>query len=296
MSENHQQSGGQGRPIAVLGASGQVGSAVVSALLARGVPVRRVLRSAATPTTDNDVLVTDWSETSLTQAFDGCEGAFLMVPLIEEADALGLASHIAADNAGLGRVVRLLVLRQLAKDGLALGRLHRALDDDLHARNLDTASLCPDSFMQNLLPLASTIAAGRLPNATGAGRMAFVDVADIAACATALLCGDTPCSGHHDLTGPQALSMPDVAALCTGLLGQPVVATEQGVDALREQYLGYGMPSFLVNMLCEVTQWTRDGNQQSPTDAIKTLTGSPARTLADWLEANRAAFTPAMKS
>ncbi|MBR9814334.1 NmrA family NAD(P)-binding protein [bacterium] len=290
MSKTSMASGGIGRPIAVLGANGQVGRAVVSALRVRGAACRRILRRPLQPSIAGDTVVADWSEAMLKRAFDGCSGAFLMVPLVEQAPELGRACHAAAAAAELDRVVRLSVLQQLAHDGLALGRLHRDLDDDLHSYDLQAASLCPDSFMQNLLPMAPAVRSGQLPNATEAGRMAFVDVADIAACAAAMLCGDAPCAGRHDLTGPEQLSMPDVATLLGDLLASPVQCVTQSVEALRQQLLDFGMPKFLVEMLCELTQWTRDGRAQTPTDSIDAITGRSPKSMEQFLAENRAAF------
>ena len=277
-------------PVAVLGASGQVGAAVVAALQARGTPVRRVLRMRSPYPMPGDLSIESWTADGLNRAFAGCEAAFLMVPLIEQAPELGVISHRAAEAAGVQRVVRLSVLQALRRDGLQLGQIHGALDDDLHRRGLEAASLCPDSFMQNLLPMAVAVQAGQLPAATGDGRMAFVDVEDIAACAVAILCGDRPCAGHHDLTGPQSLSMADIAALFSSQLGLDVRVARQTIQALRQQFLGFGMPTFLVDVLCELTQWTLDGNAQQATDAVRQLTGREPRAMTDFLHRHRAAF------
>lgn len=283
MTTQDSASGASGRPIAVLGANGQVGSAVVDALLARGAAVRRILRTPHANPLAGDTLVAQWSEASLTQAFAGCRGAFLMVPLAECSQQLGLASHAAAEAAGLQRVVRLSVLQQLARDELQLGRLHSELDDDLHGRGFEAASLCPDSFMQNLLPLCAAMQAGQLPNVTGAGTMAFIDVADIGETAAALLFGASPLSGRHDLTGPQALSMPDVAEIASGVLGRPVICQPQSIAAWRTELLGYGMPEFVVDTLCEVSQWTLAGHAQPPTREVEALCGRPPKPMTEYL-------------
>lgn len=277
-------SGASGRPIAVLGASGQVGGAVVDALLTRGALVRRILRAQPVQRMAGDTLVAQWTETDLARAFSGCRGAFLMVPLAEHAPQLGLATHGAAEAAGLKRVVRLSVLQQLARDDLRLGRLHQRLDDDLHGRGFESASLCPDSFMQNLLPVCQAMHAGQLPNVTGAGTMSFIDVADIGETAAALLCQPSPIGGRHDLTGPQALSMPDVAKIAGRVLGRPIACQPQTVAAWRAELLGYGMPEFVVDTLCEVSQWTLDGHVQPPTPAVEAICGRPPKSMAEFLQ------------
>lgn len=277
------QTGAYRRPFAVLGASGQVGAAVVDALRARGAVVRRVLRQPDTTLHSGDVVVPAWSKPVLTRAFAGCAGAFLMVPLVDDSHELGLTSHRAAEAAGLERVVRLSVLQRLAQAGLALGRLHRALDDDLHARRVHAASLCPDSFMQNLLPSLPAMRAGQLPNVTGAGRMAYIDVQDIAACAATLLCGDDVPSGRYELTGPEALSVEEIASMAGNLLGSPVHCSPQSIGDWQQELLRYGMAQPVVHMLCEVAQWTLDGHAQAPTSTVESMTGRSPTTMRQFL-------------
>lgn len=210
-----------------------------------------------------------------------------MVPLVPEATALGLRLNAAAEAAGVPTVVRLSVLRGLARDGLALGRLHAAIDADLRQRRIRAQTiLCPDSFMQNLLGAAPQVAAGELQDATGQGRMGFVDVDDIAACAVQALTGRAA-PGIVDVTGPEALSMPEVAARFAAVLGRPVAYRDMPVDALRRQYLAWGMTTFLADTLAELAAWTRAQAETPLSDAVATMTGRPPTPLEAFIRRNR---------
>ena len=277
-------------PIAVLGASGQVGGAVAAQLAEAGHPVRTIgRRPLALPGVEHHAL-SAWTGDALGPALAGCRAAFLMVPLVPDAVALGRCLNAAADAAGIDTVVRLSVLQGLVRDGVGLGRLHAAIDDDLRARSIPRVlTLCPDSFMQNLLGAAPQVAAGELQDATGDGRMAFVDVHDIAACAVSGLLGHAA-PGVHDLTGPAALSMDEVADTFTRVLGRPVAYTDLSVAERRRQYRQWGLSDFLADTLAELAAWTRSQPPCPVTDAVRAITGHPPTALGTFIERHGAAW------
>ncbi|MCK5859199.1 NmrA family NAD(P)-binding protein [Abyssibacter sp.] len=281
-------------PVAVLGATGQVGSAVVRGLSRRGLPVHAIARTVGPDrsATRNHV-VPDWNESDLATAFDGCASAFVMVPLTEDAEALGQRVHAALERAAVQRVVRLSVLGGVIDDGLALGRLHGALDRDLMSRGCRPAILRPDSFMQNLLGSAASIAQGQLVNATGEGRMALIDAEDIGECAAALLAGDAAWPDHPmDLTGPELLSHDDIAVRIGRWLKRPVAYEDLSPLALRGLLLEFGLPAFLAEIFSELAAWTRRADRaEQMSDAVPTLLGRPGRRLETFLDAHAASFS-----
>jgi hypothetical protein len=83
--------------------------------------------------------------------------------------------------------------------------------------------LRPSWFMQNFTgdhPVAGGVRAGELVTATGDGRLGFVDAADIAAVAVRALTDPVAHDTDHVLTGPEALSYADAAAVVTRHTGR----------------------------------------------------------------------------
>ena len=287
----------QNQPVAVFGASGTVGQYVADQLRGAGAAVRTIGRGASSD------FETDWSLESLTQALSGCQSAFLMVPLVENARQLGLTCGRALEAAGIDSAVRLSVLSGLMTAETRLGTLHAELDAQLAAILPETngvvrhTSLRPDSFMENLLMARFEFATehgGRMSYATGRGRFAMIAARDIAACACAVLLGHTPHRGAIDVTGPDAIDYADIAAALTAALsadlGHPIRENPITLAEFESSSKAAGLPPFLVNMLTEVTAWTRAEPNPETTDAVLEMTGTAPIKLQDWIDQHRKAL------
>ncbi len=97
--------------------------------------------------------------------------------------------------------------------------------------------------MQTLAAYLPTLIApdGTFTLPAGDGRTAWVDTRDIAAVAAAVLQRDTHAEGIYDVTGPQALSMDDVAAILTEVTGTPIAYRDASAEAARWQMQGRGL-------------------------------------------------------
>lgn len=158
------------------------------------------------------------------------------------------------------------------------------------------AVLRPSWFMQNLtgsLPPAEGVRRGLVTNATGEGRVGFVDAEDIAeVAATLLLATDAP-AGEYLLTGPQALGWPQVCALASEVTGRLVEHQSVSVAAITEMMTGFGIPAEFAAMLAGMEEAIRLGAEDRTTDAVERVTGRPPRSMADFLAAHRDLLEPA---
>ena len=130
--------------------------------------------------------------------------------------------------------------------------------------------LRPSWFMQNFTGdhlVAQGVRDGEIVTATGDGRVAFVDAADIAAVAGRALIDDEPHNAEYILTGPDALSYEDAAG-----------SSRRGSDALSDT-----ARSRLRNMLKALRRraYRRTSPQSWPpsmsVSAQVAKTGSPTR-------------------
>ena len=99
--------------VLVLGGTGMVGSEVVRALLEKGVTsITATSRSGTGPVANVRWVAADLEDpTSLGPAFEGQDRLYLLTPLHPDETELGMRAVVAAENAGVSRIVLHSVFR-----------------------------------------------------------------------------------------------------------------------------------------------------------------------------------------
>jgi uncharacterized protein YbjT (DUF2867 family) len=125
---------------------------------------------------------------------------------------------------------------------------------------------------------------------TGDGQQALVDPRDVAAVAVAALTG----SGHggraYELTGPDALSVAEQAALIGEAIGRPVRHVDVLPGVARAALIEQGVPAAYADALGELLALVRTGDAAAVTHAVREVTGRPPRTFAAWVREHAADF------
>lgn len=200
-----------------------------------------------------------------------CDPAAVMLPFLRRARATGV------------RRVVLLSSSAIPAGGPAVGRVHEALPGLFE----EWAVLRPSWFMQNMAgqtPHARSIREdGAILTASGEGRVGFVDAEDIAAVAVRALTGGQAPNTDLILTGPQALSHGDVAAVITEVTGRPVVHRHLTFEQLRDRWAAEIPPEF-ATMLAEMDRAIADGAEDRTSDAVERLTGRAPGTFRAFVE------------
>ena len=117
---------------------------------------------------------------------------------------------------------------------------------------------------------ADSVRTGKLIAATGAGRIAFVDVRDVAAAAAAVLADPHTHDGKiHTLTGPRALSFSELAALLSDITGHRVchISPPRWLARIVLPWVS-GMPRWQSNLVVDLMAALAAGAQSTPTPAI----------------------------
>lgn len=286
--------------IVVVGATGTVGKAVVRELLQASEAFAALVRD---PSRAREVLGprVELREGDLARpetlrtAFAGADRVFLVAPLIPELADLEANAVDAAAASGIRRVVKLSTAG-VARAGHALPRqypLHRRAEQHLESSGLAWTNLRPAPFMQNTLAFAASVAADNvIRGAWGEGRMAYVDVRDVAAVAAHVLLTDGHDEAGYELTGPQALTVADVAEALSRATGRPVRYEDVAADAARSALRGHGPPDWFADAMVEVMAHVRAGGGGRVTDAVQQNLGRPARTYEAFAHEHAAAFAP----
>ena len=279
----------------VTGATGTIGGHLARRILDAGgavlVLVRDPSKAEDLRKAGAEVEHGDYMEPGQLEGFQGAESAFLMVPIHEDMVALGRRLHESAAAAGVRRAVRLSVSTPILVYDAFLGRAHRELDRDFLARFPDEGALVrPEAFMENLLTSAGPIRQGRFPNVGGEARTPFIAARDVAASTEALLHGDSPSTGIHDLTGPASLTWADVAGAFREELGHPVGFMDVPMEPYMAQVRQAGLPAVIVDVLESLARFRLEDSPMAPTDAVERLTGRPPTSLPEWIREHRSAF------
>ncbi|MET9679246.1 NmrA family NAD(P)-binding protein [Streptomyces coeruleorubidus] len=267
----------------VIGATGTTGSRTAARLTAAGHRVRAASRHS-TPVPGAEPVPFDWYDPAgHAAALDGVDRVYLIPPLGDPDPAAVMLPFLRrARTAGTRRAV-LLSSSAIPEGGPAVGAVHQALPE-LFAQ---WAVLRPSWFMQNFTGTHAHARSiredGTLWTATGSGRVGFVDADDIAAVAFHALTDDRSPDTDLVLTGPEALSHDDIAALVTEVTGRYVVHRPISYEQMRDR-LSALMPVEFAALLAGMERAIAEGAEDRVTDTVQRLTGRPARTFRAFLE------------
>ncbi|KMO84074.1 ergot alkaloid biosynthesis protein [Mycolicibacterium chubuense] len=269
-------------PILVTGATGNTGAPVVAGLRERGLRARAASRHP--DPADADAVVFDWSDdATFAPALTDVRAVYLVAPT-GAADPVPMVRPFLeqATARGIRRVV-LLSSSAVERGEPGLGEIH-----DLVAGLFAEATvLRPSWFMQNFVgdhPLARSIRETReIVTATGDGRLAFIDAADIAAVAVEALTAPEPVSEELVLTGPESLSYAEAAAIASEILGEPVRHVDVSTAELTQRLVAAGYPADFAGMLATLDERIRAGEQDFVTPAVRDVAGRTPTSLRHFL-------------
>lgn len=278
--------------ILVTGATGNVGSRLVRRLKEAGQRVKAFTRSGDRARFDGDVEVVSGDfkdQESLRRAMDGVTRLFLLSAAqdLEEHDANAID---AARGAGVQLVVKQSVTQAPGKASL-IPQWHRAGEERLEKSGMEYVFLRPASFTSNALGWVATVKSeGTVYNPFGRTALPVVHPDDIADVAAAVITQPGHAGKAYDITGPEALTVEEQAAILGEGLGRPLTVVEVTDEAMRAGMLKAGTPQTYVDARVGLVQMLRNLGRLEPSSAVKDVTGKEPRTFRQWVEENIAAF------
>ncbi|ANJ12088.1 MULTISPECIES: NmrA family NAD(P)-binding protein [Streptomyces] len=267
----------------VIGATGTTGSRIAAQLRAAGHRVKAASRRAI-PVPGTEPTPFDWHDPAThAAALDGVDHVYLIPPLGDSDPAVTMLPFLhQARIAGVHRAV-LLSSSAIPEGGPAVGTVHQALPDLFE----QWAVLRPSWFMQNFTGTHAHARSirdeGIIWTATGSGRVAFVDAEDIAAVAVRALTDEQAPNIDLVLTGPEALSHDDVAAIITEVTGRAVIHRRLTYGQMHDR-LTTQVPVEFAAMLAGMDRAIAGGAEDRVTDTVQRITGRPPRTFQALLE------------
>jgi uncharacterized protein YbjT (DUF2867 family) len=258
--------------ILVTGATGLSGSAIVREFSRRGTPVRALIRSrtkasalgldrlAGVELVDGDML----RPPTLGTAFDGVNRVLMISAARERMVDTQSAFIEAARQAGVRHIVKF----SGAESGVGFEaekfrgtRDHEEIERQLEKSGLAWTHLRPSQFMQMYLREPPTVAAmDALVRPMEDARLSPVDIEDIAKVAYALLRDNGHEGKSYDMTGPEALTMSEIAERISSATGNPVPYVKVTPDEYRRILAEAGVPPVFADLLDEIyverRRWT----------------------------------------
>lgn len=283
--------------VLVTGATGNVGSGLVPALQAAGVAVRALVRDAGKAATLREqgveVVVGDLEDSAAVEtAVANVDKIYLLT--WNGPTACNHVTNVveAAKKTGTPHIVRHSMW------GSPNSRIvHEGNKAEQTVKNSDLpwTILKPTFFMQNLMMAAPTIAGdSNIYWDVGEGRISMIDVRDIVDTAAAVLTSTGHEGKSYILTGPEAISLHDVAATLSDVLGQEVRYVSVPTEAAYASLTGMGLPPWIAQGYGELMAGFSEGFASQPTDNVAQLTGHPARSFKTFACDFAQAFAPAV--
>lgn len=272
--------------LAVTGATGRIGGGVARRLAAAGVPHRLVVRdpSRAPELDGSEVARAEYGDLAASRAaLEGVDVVF-MVSGSEAVDRVDQHRTFvdAAAAAGVRQIVYLSFYGAASDATFTLARDHAATEAHLERSGLAWTFVRDNLYLDYFPLLAGDDGVIRGP--AGEGRVAAVAIDDIADAVTSILREPSAHAGAtYSLTGPEALTLHEVAGVITEATGRPARYHAETVEEAYRSRARYDAPDWLVDAWVSTYTAIAAGELSGVTDEVERLSGHPPRSLDDVL-------------
>ncbi len=242
----------------ITGATGNIGQHLVKILKEEGAlftalvrcPERaKLLEQEGIPAVTGDLD----DKASLEKAMQGVDKLFLLSAASLNQVKQQRNAIEAAATAGLRHIVKVSAMGASPSAPTQLGRMHALTEAEIRKGGFDWTFLHPHSFMQNFFFSSESIRReGNFYSQHGKGKFSPVDARDIAQVAAKVLTGEGHEGKTYEITGPEAVSMKDVARTLELLLDREIRFIPISHEESRDYRKSLGVPDWLARDLAEL--------------------------------------------
>ncbi|PYC46842.1 NAD(P)-dependent oxidoreductase [Litorivita pollutaquae] len=281
--------------ITVFGATGTTGAPLVETLLAKGADVRAVTSDPAKigglKAKGCEAVTASFTDlAALEQACAGAEKIYLVTPAHLDMRQWKANAIAAAKAAGVKHVVLATGLGASPKAGLTFGKWHSESQELLKESGLDWTFVQPTYFIQNLMWQAGSIAKNGVYYDDLGGPVSWIDARDIADVAAEALTGADHAGKGYGVTGPEALTGDEIAAVLSDVTGRSITSATLSADEAKAAMVAGGMQDEVASAMVELASIAPKGYLGGIETTVSDVLGRPARSFRDFVTENRDAF------
>jgi uncharacterized protein YbjT (DUF2867 family) len=283
--------------VLVTGATGLNGSHLVRLLSSRGIPVRALVRNptrgAALAGLPNVELVEgDMARPeTLSEPLKGVDRAMLISS--SDPAMLEIQSNFidAARKAGVQHVVKLSGIMPDTDSPFRFARMHGEIELKLQRSGIAFTHLRAGEFMHAYFRQVPTIVSqGAVLLPMEDARIASIDINDIAEVAAKTLTEPGHEGKTYPLTGPEALTMAEVAEKLSAATGRPIRYVNVPPEEARKAQLARGVPEYTADALAELFAERRKGKESQVWPTTEEILGRRATSFAEFASRHAAIF------
>ena len=283
--------------ILVTGATGLNGTALVRKLSTKGVPLRALVRNAAKAAEiaalpNVEIAIADMAKPeTLPAALAGVDRAMLN-SLADPAMAEVQSNFIAAAaKAGVRHVVKLSGIMPELDSPFRFARMHSEIEKRLEVSGMAFTHLRAGEFMPSYFrQVPMILAKGALFLPMENQRIASIDIGDLAEIAALVLTNPGHEGKIYPLTGPEALTMTEVAERLSAATGKTIKYINVPPEDVRKAQLAAGVPPYIADALAELFAERRKGKESQVWPIAQTLLGRRPTSFAEFAARNAAIF------
>jgi NAD(P)H dehydrogenase (quinone) len=288
----------------VPGIVGGVGSFVVEALLARGLPVRALVLKEDESTDalrvgDVEVVVGDLTDLrDVARALAGCRRMYFGMSVSPHyLEATVTTAAVARERPDMEVLVN---ISQMTVSEMSLTtttespqqRLHWLAEQALNWSGLPVVHVRATAFLQH--PFFSAFSAESIARESalrlpfGAGRTSPIDTRDVAEVIATVLASPAKHIGKvYELTGPKSQDMHGVAAEYSEALGRPIAYIDVPFEEWRQELVERGLPDHLFQHFLTMARLHAANRYDRLTHDVEAIAGRPPTSIRDYVARNK---------
>jgi uncharacterized protein YbjT (DUF2867 family) len=284
--------------ILLTGATGTAGSFIANEFVRGRVPVRILLRNRAkaaglekVPTVE--IVEGDMSKrNTLGPALDGVDRVLMIsAPLMDMVETQS-AFIDASKAAGVRHVIKFSGLDARPDTTFPFGIMHKEIEEYLEKSGLAWTQLRPTGFMQEYLrEIPSIIQDGAFYLALGDVKLSPIDLVDVAKVGFLLLRDGGHEGARLHMTGPEALTMTEMADRISRAVGKTVRYVPVSPIQRRQALIAHGVPPQIADALDRQVEERLKGGIESQVDlSTHQLFSVKPTTFLEFAQTNAEAF------
>jgi uncharacterized protein YbjT (DUF2867 family) len=283
--------------ILLTGATGTAGSFIANEFVRERVPVRILVRNRAKAArlekVPIEIVEGDMSKRStLGPALDGVERALMIsAPVMDMVETQNTLID-AAKAAGVRHVIKFSGLDARPDTTFPFGIMHKEIEEYLEKSGLVWTQLRPTGFMQEYLrETPSIIQDGAFYLALGDTKLNPIDLADVAKVGFLLLCDGGHEGARLHMTGPEALTVAEMADRISRAVGKTVRYVAVSPIQRRQALIAHGVPLKITDALDRQVEERLKGGIESQVDlSTHQLFNVKPTTFLEFAQRNAAGF------